>query len=534
MGIRDLLQRAVSVCLVLVAAGCVAHFPPPAVKVQEKELRFLQLGTTRDEVLQRLGQPNILSTRRFSVYEWLSATGSELVVAGYAGGGGFTGRNQSRLLVEFDDAGKLRHFAVAEYHHAGGYFGLWPLASRSAEAPQEGYFVDGSARELPGPTASLLRPDRSLAQFPGIWRPAGVQAWPLTLSRDGRYVAAPSTNGIRVWDLSTGGYRTIVAGLKLGWGGVVGDWPPHSIDISNDSKVLAAGFDDAVVLWDMASGERLHVLGGHGKSSVFGGLALEFGPDGRTLATGGRDDTVKLWEVKLWDVASGKETSSFPIGRDEVQSLAFAPGGDLLAVGTARGVVIVIDLMTDKQAKILDGSDEFEWSRTIGEEQSLRAGRKVAFSPSGGMLAVSDCVAVQLWRVSDIREQFESLAAAGRPSGADQQHEPSSALLLPYGKQPGCRRGNLAFAPEEDVLVARTNSYSVWDLRSRRLVAAWDPPGYDEPADLTLGAGAALLAWNDNDPLLRPRGGIQIVDLARIIREAREEGQRAGSEGTAK
>lgn len=284
----------------------------------------------------------------------------------------------------------------------------------------------------------------------------------------------------------------------------------------------------------MASGERLHVLGGQGKSSVFGGLALQFGPDGRTLATGGRDDTVRLWEVKLWDVASGKETSSFPIGRDEVQSLAFAPGGDLLAVGTARGAVIVIDLMTDRQAKILDASDEFESSRTIGEEQRLRAGRKVAFSPSGGMLAVSDCVAVQLWRVSDIREQFESLAVAGRPSSADQQHEPSSALLLPYGKQPGCRRGILAFASEEDVLVARTNSYSVWDLRSRRLFAVWDPSGYDEPADLTLGAGAALLAWNDNDPLFRPRGGIQIVDLAPIIREAREGGQRAGSQGAAK
>lgn len=521
MGTRDLLKHAVSACLGVVTAGCVAiHIPPPAVKVQEKDIRFLKQGTTtRDEVLQRLGQPNILSGKRFSVYEWLSAPGFGIVAfgAGAAGGGGSAGsmgRNQSRLLVEFDEGGTLRHFAFAEYHLPGLYF----------KVPSGGYFVGGSAHELPRPTASLLKPNRSLEQISGFWRPPDPHVWAPTLSRDGRYVAVPSNNGIRVWDLSTGLYRTIVSGLKLDRLGIVGT---RAIDISRDGKMLAAAIVDAAVLWDMASGERLHVLR-HGKSTWFNAepRAVEFAPDGTSVATGGYDGT-----VKLWDVASGKETSSFPVGGATVQSLAFAPRGDLLAVGTSRGAVIVIDVTTGKQATILDGSDEFEWSRTAGERQILRDGRKVAFSPAGRMLAVSDCVAVQLWRVSDIREQFESLAAVGRPPGADKQHEPSITFLLPYGKQPGCSRGErtLALSPDEEVLIASSNLYSVWHLKSRRLLAAWDTPRVDEPADLTLGPGAALLAWNDADGK-----GIQIVDLAPIFRESMEGGERAGSQGTAK
>jgi hypothetical protein len=80
------------------------------------------------------------------------------------------------------------------------------------------------------------------------------------------------------------------------------------------------------------------------------------------------------------------------------------------------------------------------------------------------------------------------------------------------------------------VLIASSNLYSVWDLRSRRLLAAWDPSrDAAQTADLTLSPGAALLAWSDSQGK-----GIQIIDLAPIIREAMEGGQRTGSQGAAR
>lgn len=507
MGARNLLKSAVAACFVVVTAGCV-HIPPSAVKVQEKDVRFLQQGTTtRDEVLHRLGPPNILNGKRVSVYEWWTAPGIGCLFPLKCDA---SGSNHSRLLVEFDEDGKARHFAFAEYRYPGLSFN---------DAPGS-YFVDGSPRELPRPATPLLKPSRSLGR--SSYNPQEA----LTISRDGRYVArGPATGGIEVWDLTTGTNRTFSSGFDT-HGLVFSRMVAASIvSISRDGRILAARFDDAAVLWDMASGKRLHVIKVLGKPTFL--ASVELAPDGRTVATGGHDGA-----LKLWDVASGKEISSFQVGGGTVQSLAFAPQGDLLAAGTSRGDVIVVDLADGKQARILHGTDALDFSGghspPVGE--ALFSGRKVAFSPSGKMLAANDCVAIELWRVSEIREQIGPLAAVGRSAGADKQQEPATVLLLPYGNWPGCRRRertDLAFSPDDEVLIASANLYSLWDLRSRRLLAAWDPaPSAAQSADLTLGPGAALLAWSDSQGK-----GIQIIELAPIIREAREGVQRAGSQG---
>jgi hypothetical protein len=156
--------------------------------------------------------------------------------------------------------------------------------------------------------------------------------------------------------------------------------------------------------------------------------------------------------------------------------------------------------------------------------------RKVAFSASGKTLTANDGAAVELYRSARFASGSGCPQRGGRRSG--QAAEPATVFLLPYGKLPWSRhqdRTYLAFSPDDEVLIASSNLYSVWDLNSRRLLAAWDPSrDAKDPADLTLGPGAALLAWSEH------RGNrvtIQIIDLAPIIREAKEGGQRAGSQG---
>jgi len=78
---------------------------------------------------------------------------------------------------------------------------------------------------------------------------------------------------------------------------------------SPDGKLLASAGgqtaeclpDTAVRLWDVATGQVLHVLDGDGYEIT----ALLFAPDGRTLAT------VSVVAVRLWDVATGKERHKF-------------------------------------------------------------------------------------------------------------------------------------------------------------------------------------------------------------------------------
>src|SRR5262249_37743511 len=69
-----------------------------------------------------------------------------------------------------------------------------------------------------------------------------------------------------------------------------------------DGRTLATGGSDRTVkLWDVTTGKEWARLRGH-TDSVW---SLAFSPDGRTLASGSRDRT-----VKLWDVAAGTERAT--------------------------------------------------------------------------------------------------------------------------------------------------------------------------------------------------------------------------------
>jgi WD40 repeat protein len=92
-----------------------------------------------------------------------------------------------------------------------------------------------------------------------------------------------------------------------------------------DGRTLAAGGADwCVRLWDVAGGGEKAVLRGH-TETVF---SVAFAPDGKTLATGGGDGAVKLWQA-----ASGRDLATLEGHSGKVLSVAFAPDGRALATG---------------------------------------------------------------------------------------------------------------------------------------------------------------------------------------------------------
>jgi dipeptidyl aminopeptidase/acylaminoacyl peptidase len=105
----------------------------------------------------------------------------------------------------------------------------------------------------------------------------------LCFSADGALLASIGRGRLVVWQTATGRQ---VHDLKPCSG--------ETVAFSPDGAVLAAGgSNDAVYLWDVASGQRNAVFAGHAGYVE----SIRFSRDGKTLVTTGADDSVRLWDV---------------------------------------------------------------------------------------------------------------------------------------------------------------------------------------------------------------------------------------------
>jgi WD40 repeat protein len=259
----------------------------------------------------------------------------------FSGVGGALDRSSRGVFVT---EGKENEGIVDIRDVATGKPVLPPWKGHDADINDVQFSPDGSMLATAGEDGALK-----------IWDPAtgdlrssvtgGGQVFGPSFNADGSLVSAswPEEGTVRIADPSTGKVTLTIGGI---------DPPPFETALSPDGRsiAVATGNEPIVTVYDVASGDRRFLLRGH----LYPVSSISWDADGRRIATGAYDSS-----VRIWDGRTGRVEIELLGHSGSVISVDWSPDGSRLVMSASDGTAKVWEIgeAGDRELMSLSGQE---------------------------------------------------------------------------------------------------------------------------------------------------------------------------------